>query len=121
VDLLPIKDSVMAVTDENYFDWPVLPEAPSSLNFSVAGTTVKLDWELHGGPRTAVAVERTVDEAGSAGAKWNRIAKLSADATQFSDSTLKKGEHFAYRVRALHDAGESAYSNIARGALSTKP
>src|SRR3989475_8321116 len=28
---LPLKDGVMAVTDESYFDWAVLPETPSSL------------------------------------------------------------------------------------------
>ncbi len=37
LEALPIKDSIMAVTDESYFDWPVLPEAPSSLNLSVTG------------------------------------------------------------------------------------
>ena len=37
LELLPLKDSIMAIADENYFDWPVLPEAPSSLNVSVAG------------------------------------------------------------------------------------
>ena len=28
LDLVPVKDSIIAITDENYFDWPVLPEAP---------------------------------------------------------------------------------------------
>jgi len=54
LELLPVKDSIMAVTDEAYFDWPVLPEAPSSLNLSVTGNTVKLDWEVHGGSRTGI-------------------------------------------------------------------
>ena len=36
LDGLPVKDSIMAVADADYFDWPVLPEAPSSLNISIA-------------------------------------------------------------------------------------
>jgi len=121
LEALPVKDSIMAVTDESYFDWPVLPEAPSSLNLSIAGNTVKLDWEVHGGGPTGIVVERKTDGAGSLKETWNRIAKLSATATEYSDSSLKKGERFAYRVRAINGDGESAYSNIARGALPTKP
>jgi hypothetical protein len=121
LELLPVKDSIMAVTDESYFDWPVLPEAPSSLNLSISGNTVKLDWEVHGGSRTGVMVERRGDEAGSAKGTWSRIAKLPSTATAYSDSSLKKGAGYAYRVRAINDDGESAYSNVARGTLPTKP
>jgi len=121
LEALPVKDSIMAVTDENYFDWPVLPEAPSSLNLTVAGNTVKLEWEIHGDSRTGVVVERTIDETGSAKEIWSQVAKLPATATEYSDSSLKKGERFAYRVRAVNSDGESAYSNIARGTLPIKP
>ena len=111
----------MAVTDESYFDWPVLPEAPSSLNLSITGNTAKLDWQVHGGSPTGIVVERRIGEADSAKATWNRVAKLSPTATEYRDSSLKKGERFAYRVRAINGDGESAYSNIARGGLPTKP
>ena len=110
----------MAVTDESYFDWPVLPEAPSSLNLSVAGNAAKLGWEVHGGDPTGIVVERGT-MALALKATWNRIAKLPATATEYSDSSLKKGERFAYRVRAINGDGESAYSNIVRGALPVKP
>jgi hypothetical protein len=82
---------------------------------------VKLDWEVHGDSRTGIVVERRIDETGSAKEAWNRIAKLPSTATEYSDSSLKKGERFAYRVRASNGDGESAYSNIARGAFPTKP
>ena len=58
---LPVKDSIMAVTDESYFDWPVLPEAPSSLKLSVAGNTAKLSWQVHGGGPTGIVVERQIE------------------------------------------------------------
>ena len=121
LEALPVKDSIMAVTDESYFDWPVLPEAPSSLNLLITGNTVKLDWEVHGGGPTGIVVERKMDEAGGGKETWNRIAKLPATATKYNDPGLKKGERFAYRVRAINGDGESAYSNIVRGAIPPKP
>jgi hypothetical protein len=121
LEALPVKDSIMAVADENYFDWPVLPEAPSSLNVSVAGNAVKLDWQNHGGGPTGIVVERRIEGADGAKGTWSRIAKLPSSASEYSDSSLKKGERFAYRVRAINGDGESAYSNIARGAYPGKP
>jgi hypothetical protein len=121
LEALPVKDSIMAVTDESYFDWPVLPEAPSSLNLAVTGNTAKLDWQVHGGGPTGIVVERRIEKGASAKTSWSRIAKLPATTTEYSDSSLKKGERFAYRVRAINGDGESAYSNIVRGALPSKP
>ncbi len=63
---LPVKDSIMAVTDEGYFDWPVLPEAPSSLKLSLAGNTAKLSWQVHGGSPIGIVIERRIDEGDSA-------------------------------------------------------
>ena len=121
LEMLPIKDSIMAITDESYFDWPVLPEAPSSLNLSVTGNTVKLDWQVHAGSPTGIVVERRIDSADGAKGTWSRIAKLPSAATEYGDSSLKKGEWISYRVRAINDNGESAYSNIVRGGLPAKP
>jgi len=121
LEALPVKDSILAITDETYFDWPVLPEAPSSLNLSVKGNTAKLDWQVHGGSPTAIVVERRIDDVDTAKGVWNRVAKLPPTATQYSDADLKKGERFAYRVRTINADGESAYSNIARGALPSQP
>jgi hypothetical protein len=119
--MLPVTDSIMAIADADYFDWPVLPETPSSLNVAITGTTTKLTWEVHSGDPTGVIVERQLDEAGGAKGKWAQVAKLAANATAYSDSTLKKGQYVGYRVRAFNDAGQSAYSNIARGTVPAKP
>jgi hypothetical protein len=121
LESLPVTDSIMAVTDESYFDWPVLPEAPSSLNLSIAGNTVKLDWQNHGGSPTGIVVERRIEGPDGAKGTWSRVAKLPSAASEYSDSNLRKSERFAYRVRAINGDGESAYSNIARGAFPTKP
>ena len=114
LDLLPVKDSILAVTDENYFDWPVLPEAPSSLNMFVAGKAAKLTWQVHGGDPTAVIVERQIGDGVQEQGPWDRIARLPATATEYTESGVKRGQAFAYRVRAVNANGESAYSNIVR-------
>jgi hypothetical protein len=98
---LPLRDSVMAIADASYFDWPVLPEAPSGL--VAQGTSLK--WELHGARKSAV--ERRIGNTG----RWERIATL--EGTSFNDASAPRGV-VCYRVRAINDQGESAFSNIAR-------
>jgi hypothetical protein len=114
---LPLKDSVMAITDESYFDWPLLPEAPSSLTVALRGNSAKLSWSLHGGEPKGVVVERRVESLAGDGSRWERIAKLENTATEYTDSGVAKGRQAAYRVRAYNDAGESAHSNIAGGTV----
>jgi len=112
LEALPIKDSIMAVSDESYFDWPVLPEAPSSLNVSTVGVESKLTWEVHGGDPTDILVERSnPDKAPGA---WEKIATLPATAVQYLDNGFGKGQRASYRVRAVNAGGKSAYSNVAR-------
>ena len=120
LELLPLKDSIMAVTDESYFDWPVLPEAPSSLNVSVAGGAVKLTWQVHGGDPTGAVVERRVEDAKGGRGTWTKIANLAAGTAEYNDTTVRTGQRVAYRVRAVNAEGESAYSNIVRMTFSTK-
>ena len=115
IEGLPVRDSVMAITDESYFDWPVLPEAPSSLQGSQSGRSVRLAWEIHGGNATGVILERAVRGADTGAAdKWEKIASLGANTTDYQDSTVRNGQEAAYRVRANNGAGQSAYSNVVR-------
>jgi len=114
---LPLKDSVMAIADESYFDWPLLPEAPSSLTVALRRNSAKLSWSLHGGEPKGVVVERRVESLAGDGSRWERIAKLQNTATEYTDSGVAKGRQAAYRVRAYNDAGECAYSNIAGGTV----
>ncbi len=106
---LPLRDSVLAIADESYFDWPLLPEAPSSLQVSVSGETARLSWVVHGGSPTRILVERRVGGTG----EWRRIATLPPTSTSYTDTT-SAGPLTCYRVRAANDAGQSAYSNVVR-------
>lgn len=110
LEALPIRDGILAIADASYFDWPVLPESPSGLTALAAGSGVELRWSLHGGSPAKVAIERRI---GNSGGRWERIATEPAG-TQFMDATAPRGPVVCYRVRALNQAGESAFSNIAR-------
>lgn len=105
---VPVRDGVLAIADASYFDWNVLPEATSSLRAQRGAGAVTLTWEVHGGNPTQSAVERRIADG-----SWERIKTFPAATTEFTDSLAGRGV-VSYRVRALNDAGESAYSNVVR-------
>lgn len=115
LEALPMRDSVMAIADEGYFDWLVLPETPSSLNAASTANSLKLMWVVHEETK-GIIVERQVSEISGdrASGNWQRIARLPATTTEYTDSTAPHGKFLGYRVRAFNDTGESAYSNIVR-------
>ena len=104
---VPVRGSVMAIAGADYFDWAVLPEAPSSLGAKVSGGAVELSWAVHGGDPTGVVVERRVGQG-----KWVRVTRLPATASRYDDSSTPAKAVVSYRVRAVNGAGESAYSNV---------
>jgi hypothetical protein len=104
---LPVLDTVLVVADASYFDWPVLPQAPSSLRAVLSGSSVKLTWVIHGQDVTHIAMEKQLGYSG----RWERVTTLPATAMEYED-TQRQTEITSYRVRALNDAGESAYSNV---------
>ncbi len=108
LEALPVRDSVLAIADQTYFDWPVLPEAPSGLAASSSGDGVRLQWEMHGSDARQVKMER---RAGNSG-RWETISTQAATQS-FTDANAPRGD-VSYRVRAVSGAGESAFSNIAR-------
>lgn len=113
LEALPVRDSIMAIADADYFDWSVLPEAPSSLSATATGNAVRLSWQVHGGNPQQIVVERREDQANGRDS-WQQIGQVAPSATEYTDSRVRKGQKFSYRVRALNDAGKSAYSNIVR-------
>jgi hypothetical protein len=107
---LPLRDAVHAIADADYFDWPVLPEAPSSLTAQSSASGVALKFELHAAT-TKFAIERRAGDG-----RWERIA-TQASATTYTDASAPRGL-VRYRVRALNDAGEvRVFEYRAGGAL----
>ncbi len=103
---IPLKDSVVAVADASYLDWPALPEAPAELRASRQGGEVKLEWKTYGSI-TGVEVERSVGFGA-----WEKLATLKPGTTQYSDNEVPSG-HVTYRVRVASENGPSAWSNPA--------
>jgi len=112
LESVPVTDSIMAIADAEYFDWPVLPEAPSSLNAAIGSNGIKLSWQVHGDQKH-ILVERR-DELSTGRGSWQRIAELPSSATEYTDRYQRKGQQISYRVRASNLVGESAYSNVVR-------
>jgi hypothetical protein len=107
---LPVKDSVLAIADASYCDWPVLPQAPSGLRAERSGGGVTLRWDIHNNDVHAskVAIERRIGDG-----RWDRIATEAAG-TEYVDHAESGTGTMSYRVRAINEAGESAFSNIVR-------
>jgi hypothetical protein len=106
---LPLRDSVMAIADRSYFDWPELPEAPSDLSAKRVSAGADLTFSVHGGNPEFISVERRNGIKG----EWRPIAQLPGNSTSFADRAGSNAEGISYRVRARNSAGVSAYSNIA--------
>ena len=65
-------------------------------------------WDLPGRGVNGVVVERRDGEHG----EWRRTATLPGPITEHTDFSRAAPVGVYYRVRAVNDAGESAYSNI---------
>ncbi len=77
LESLPLRDSVMAIADADYFDWPVLPEAPSGLAISnQPNNMLSIAWTPHADGKDFV-VERRVGRTGS----WTRFKAPLAEST----------------------------------------
>ena len=110
LEQMPLRDSVMAIADESYFDWMELPEAPSELVLAMEGGGVHLVWKLHGGNPESVSLERRIGQHG----RWETVAKLPPSQTSFVDKQVSRAQQMtSYRVAAENSAGRSAYSNVA--------
>ena len=86
---------------------PTPPAAPSNLTAS-AGVIgqVSLSWTDNSGNETSFSVERSL----SATSGFAVIGNLAPNTITFFDSTVGRRITYFYRVRALNNAGASAYS-----------
>jgi hypothetical protein len=101
-----LKDSVMAVADASFLDWPVVPEAPGQLQASGAGPETRLQWKRYS-QATRMEIQRSIDYG-----PWRPVAETTPDKIEFSEHGDEKG-HITYRVRAKGEHGPSPWSNPA--------
>jgi peptidyl-Asp metalloendopeptidase len=83
--------------------------APTNLTATATGVrTIALNWTDNSAGESGFQIERSVNGRG-----FSRIATVGANLTSFSQSGLRRGRTYSYRVRAYDSSGYSAYSNIA--------
>ena len=68
-----------------------------------------MSWTDNAGEETGFKIERSTRDNSS----FAEIATVGADVTSYSDTTVRKGTTYYYRVRATNASGDSAYSNEA--------
>jgi hypothetical protein len=103
---IPLNDSVVAVADASYLDWPEAPEAPGELRVTRSGLDAHLEWSKYGAPE-GFEIQRSQDWR-----SWEKVAQLPSKQTSYSEA-LPNGRHITYRVRALGSGDPSAWSNPA--------
>ncbi len=88
---------------------PEVPAAPSSLMATAASASrIDLAWTDNASSEEGFGIERSND-----GTTFTQIATVPANATTYANTGLTASTAYSYRVRALSNAGNSGYSNVA--------
>jgi uncharacterized protein YdbL (DUF1318 family) len=111
------KSDTQSVTIKNGVTAPAPPAAPSGLSATAVATTrINLSWSDNASNETGFKIERSIRNNRS----FAQIATVSQNTTSYSDTTVRKGTTYYYRVRATNTAGDSAYSNEANATTPKK-
>jgi hypothetical protein len=82
----------------------------------VSASQINLSWTDNSGNETGFKIERC---QGNNCTNFVEITQVAAGTTSYADGGLASNTFYRYRVRASNAAGDSAYSNIARGKTLT--
>lgn len=92
---------------------PKPPAAPSNLHATPAGPTeIDLEWQDNSDSEEGFIVERSRRLENQV-EQFGEIARVGADVTRFSDTSVESGATYCYRVRAFNAQGTSDPSNEA--------
>jgi len=101
---------------------PPGPQAPSDLRLTVrSDTQIDLQWTSHGVPTDWFKIERKAGVRGSYSEILDSTGQpliIPGDVTSYSDTNLRPGITYFYRVRAFNSIGPSEFSNIASATTS---
>jgi C1A family cysteine protease len=90
---------------------PPPPAAPSDLNATaISSSQINLSWTNNATNEDGFKIESCT---GVGCTKFKQIATVGPDVATFSNSGLRKGTTYTYRVRAYNTVENSAYSNVA--------
>ncbi len=85
------------------------PAAPSNLKTSVVtSNSVSLSWTDNASNEESFIVEKKLKSA----TNYNAVETLSSNTTSYTDNNLDPSTTYQYRVKAINQAGSSAFSNI---------
>jgi hypothetical protein len=86
------------------------PAAPSNLTAALtAPDEITLTWSDNSGNETAFDIEESMNDG-----EWQSLGQVDADATEVrltAQNGFLCGTTYAYRIRAVNAAAQSAYSN----------
>lgn len=108
--------SALPVRDLDPIDIPSIEvAAPSGLSAVAAGSDqINLSWTDNSSNETGFQIQRSL----TAGSGFSIIATVSADVTAFQNTGLTASTTYHYRVRAISDFNNSAFSNEANATTS---
>jgi probable HAF family extracellular repeat protein len=87
---------------------PTKPSAPSALVGSqLSSSQVRLTWADNSGNELGFRVQRATGTMGT----FAPLARVGANVITFTDTTVKAGKTYRYRVLAFNATGSSAWSN----------
>lgn len=87
-----------------------VPHAPSNLSLEVKSSSeIDLSWEDNSSNEDGFKVERRLEDE-----DFTVIYSADSGKTTFSDSGLKAGKQYYYRLKAYNSFGDSSYSDTAK-------
>ena len=112
LNLMPIDVAVNGTRCGGQADNLVYPpKAPSSLALKLVDNTyVDLTWTDNSKNETKFVLERRANNG-----SWLNLANLDNNSTTYRDSSLVIATAYDYRLKAINDAGASAYTEIVSG------
>jgi hypothetical protein len=88
-----------------------VPAAPAALKaLPTSATAIKLSWTDKASNESGFKIERGTD-----GTTFKQLNVIGPNETIYRSGKLTTGRKYYFRVRAFNDAGNSAYSNVAKG------
>ncbi|HYE31152.1 MAG TPA: fibronectin type III domain-containing protein [Methylomirabilota bacterium] len=96
---------------------PTAPSAPSNLSAQANGRSqIVLRWNDNSDNETEFQIDRRTE-----GGSFARLTAAAANATSFTDSGLRSGTKYYYRVRSANGSGESAFTAEANATTEREP
>ena len=111
-----LNENTASATESATTDAETIPANPSNFSATVNSTSqINLTWIDTADNENSFVIERSLDVITG----WSLIATLPASSTSHSDNGLDHSTEYFYRLKAVNDAGDSAY--VSTSATTSSP